>query len=521
MHPKESRFQAWRERIAARLARSSRIFLLGLVVACGVEVLVDWNQTLSEINTLRDQIRQKGKHYAGLLSRIVVDPMMLEDSAMLDRLTAGIIDDEDAVYVRISDVTGKVVYERTDPLYERWRLRHGKDSFRSRYAYFLDRDSRGLISDPEHFKQRLAHSRYRDIPQIWADAMERVLAMFAPPDPLPQQSSQVVYQDRLRDENRRRDDTTSWAIAPLLQNGSPAGAVLVAFDLSRTNRATRNKYLKGTGMVIFFVSLILVQNIITRRDKLRLLDIETRHADTKKALAAAFPHALVTAGTLSCQGAIDQAKGCVDAVVWDAAALGGTLAAMVVDPDGDGIDAAAVGLHTLRTFRSRRAGPAQEEFLTAASTQDPERVRAEIAALGAATQDIPLARPIAVLLVHIEPGGSFTAVTSDFASLQILDKEGGAPQPISVQPLDGLELAGIVGPLSFATGTLPLGGTLLCACAGRGSKEARIDGDALARYLLRNRASGALNVADAAIWMRGKSPMFIQSDIAVVTIRRA
>ena len=54
---RRSRFAEWRNRLADRLAQSSHVFLLGLVIACGVEVLVDWNQTLFEVNVLRDQVR--------------------------------------------------------------------------------------------------------------------------------------------------------------------------------------------------------------------------------------------------------------------------------------------------------------------------------------------------------------------------------------------------------------------------------------------------------------------------------
>ena len=49
------------------------------------------------------------------------------------------------------------------------------------------------------------------------------------------------------------------------------GAVLVAFDMARTNRAVRNKYIKGLAIILFFVGLIVFQNVTGRRDKLRLL----------------------------------------------------------------------------------------------------------------------------------------------------------------------------------------------------------------------------------------------------------
>ncbi len=276
MPKNESRFAAWRTRQLNRLVRSGRVFLFGLIVACGIEVVVDWNQTFWEINVLRDHTRQKGVIYAGLLSKVVVEPMMLGHSAGLERLAGAILDDADVIYVQITNLDGKVVYDRMDRVFAKVYEKRGKGSFRHHYAHWLERDSRGVVTDPEGFKQRLANSRYRDLPQIWADATARVLATFSEHEPL-DNTSKVVYQDRLRDENRRRDDTVTWAVAPLEHNGKKVGAVLVAFDMTRINREASSKYLKGFGMVVFFVGLIVVQNINNRRDKLRLLELEARH----------------------------------------------------------------------------------------------------------------------------------------------------------------------------------------------------------------------------------------------------
>ncbi len=219
---RRSRFAEWRNRLADRLAQSSHVFLLGLVIACGVEVLVDWNQTLFEVNVLRDQVRQKGLNYAGLLERAVVDPLLGGDRVTLDRLTSGLIDDEDAIYVRIVDHRGQVVYDSLDRTFEHSYLQRGKGAFRVHYGHWLDRDLHGVLFDPDGFKKRLASSRYRDVPQMYNDAMVRLLARFTTPTPLPPLRAQIVYQDRLRDENHRRDDSVTWAIAPLTKE-SPLG----------------------------------------------------------------------------------------------------------------------------------------------------------------------------------------------------------------------------------------------------------------------------------------------------------
>jgi hypothetical protein len=118
------------------------------------------------------------------------------------------------------------------------------------------------------------------------------------PTPLPKLRARIVYQDRLRDEHRNRDDTVTWALAPLIQESAAGsrqvGAVLVAFDMTRINSAVRTKYLKGLGMIVFFVALILLQNISGRRDKLRLLDVGRRYAVAKQALHDAMQQEPVT-----------------------------------------------------------------------------------------------------------------------------------------------------------------------------------------------------------------------------------
>lgn len=509
---KPSRFAAFRARLADRLARSSRIFFLGLVVACGVEVLVDWNQALFEVNVLRDQVRQKGQNYTGLLARVVVEPMQRGHMGTLERLSAAILDDEDAIYVRITDLDGKQIYDRLDKLYEKAEGKRGSGSFRKHYGYFLDRDMRGMATDPEGFKQRLANSRYRDLPQIWADGMARALAFVFPPEPKKPGSREVVYQDRLRDENRKRDDTVTWAVAPLEKDGKRIGAVLVAFDMTRTNRAAGTKYLKGLGMVAFFVGLILMQNIASRRDKLRLLDIESRHQGTKNTLRAALPAGPIEHGALIAHGVLEQARGHVDGMVWDVRAEPepeSALALLIVDPDGEGIDAAAVGLHTLRSFRAPESARPQP--------------RDEIAALGTVIANIPLARPIAILLLRVQKNGDFLGLSSDFADLRLLDGNDDAAklEPVILEPQEGARAEGIVGPLFSFRGTLPQGGTLIVACAGKNDKEPLSLGGAWHRRILQSRGpGGTLALDDLARFVRQKQPVLAQNDIVVVAVRR-
>lgn len=530
------RFAVFRAGLADRLARSSRVFLLTLIVLLGIEIVVDWNQTLVEINVLRDQIRLKGVSYAGLLARAAVEPMMAGDRQALSRLASGILDDEDAIYIRITDPRGRLIFEQLDPDFAAQEAAQRRPPFPQRYAHFLARDALGVSQDFAGFRTRLLNSRYRDVPQIWSDFLSKLAARFAAPAAVSPSRARILYQDRLRDAQRRRDDSTTWAITPAEYEGDTVGAILVAFDMSRTNRAVRNKYLKGLAIVLFFVGLIVFQNIVGRRDKLRLLDLEQRYARAKQALRAALPPGLPESppagADLRIGAALDQARGHVDGLVWDVARDENGLWLFAADPDGDGIDAAAIGLHVLATFRKRRqAGPVAD-------------IEEELRVLGAATREIPLTRPIGVLLLRIERDGAFHGLHSDFARLCLIDLQsparGSQPSAIagelafSDQPAGGERDAtgsrdeagvgysplGLVGPLFRVAGVLPPGQTLICAAAGHGPRGTRIDVDAIARYLIRGRGAASLNIDDVATWARGKHAGLAENDLLILTVQR-
>lgn len=489
--------------LGERLARSSRVFLISLLVACGIEVLVDWNQTLFEINVLRDQIRHKGLNYAGLLTRALDSAGTAPDRGALERLAAGILDDEDAIFVRITNGAHGVAFEKLDDEYVRDRQDRGGEPFLARYAYLLERDEKGITEDFEGFRSRLANSRYRDIAQSWTDTVSRLSARFVKPPPLHPARAQILYQDRLRDAQRQRDDSTTWALSPLGAAGNRGGAVIVAFDMSRTNAAIRGKYLKGLGMVIFFVGMILVQNILSRRDKLRLLDVERRYQDAKQAIASAVVKGKGEAANgVVVEGWLEQAHGTVDGMVWDVhAGSQGTLL-LVGDPDGDGVEAAAIGLHLLKVFRARRA----------AQGDAPVDLRAEASALGAAALDIPLCRPIGLLLVHIASDGQLRAIGGELCTLLLAD-EGRVERPAS-QPLKDEVPRGLLGPLFAWSCTLAPGARLISACASRGVGGALIDGAALSQVM--SRTGDVLPAEDLAIWLRGKNPALREHDLAVV-----
>lgn len=506
-----SRFAVWRARLSERLAHSSQFFLFGLIVACGIEVLVDWNQTLFEVNVLRDQIRQKGLNYAGILERAIVDPLVRRDHKMLDRLASGVLDDEDAVFLRVVDPSGHVVYERIEQRFAQEYLQRGKGSFPEHYAHFLDRDLRGILFDPDGFKQRLAASRYRDLPQIYNDVVGRITARFVTPSRLPKLRAQIVYQDRLRDENRRRDDTTTWALLPLMIESSSGtqqvGALLIAFDMTRVNSAVRTKYLKGLGMIVFFVALILIQNITARRDKLRLMDVGRRYAAAKQAIFHAIrkePLQLPPeSATITITGLIDQAKESVDGMVFDARTWDGHAEVLVADPDGDGIDAASIGLHILKVFRA----------------QGSLDLLAQAERLGAATHEIPLTKPLGLLLLRVEPSGAFEALLDEKTQLLLLNTP--SPEALHFVPIETELPSGIIGPLYRSSGTIPLGSTLLCMSAGRELPDERERDEAALRAILQSPSVRAEHLLDeVAQWLRRRHSSLRDNDFAIVTIQR-
>src|SRR5512143_2025096 len=115
---KPSRFREWRNRVSDRLARSSRVFLLGVIVACGGEVLTDWSATFTEVNNLRSGVRHKGENYVGILGKPSENAVRARDTAELERLSVGLWSDDDAAIVRYYDANAKLVYEHVRPSYE-------------------------------------------------------------------------------------------------------------------------------------------------------------------------------------------------------------------------------------------------------------------------------------------------------------------------------------------------------------------------------------------------------------------
>lgn len=401
-------------RLRERLARSSRVFLLGLVVACGVEVLVDWNSTLFEINVLRNRMRDRGLSYVAILSKACASPMRAGDAATLGRLSSGVFDDEEVLAVRFFDADGRPLHDRVAEEGGARFVAARRAPLLAYYEHQMIRDVRGILKDPDGQAKRMAESRWRDFPQMWNDAMAKLVARFAAPPAKRSVGTLSMYQDRLRTPDRQRDTAVTYAFATIVDDDArQVGAVMVVFSMDRTNDAITMKYLKGAGMVAFFVALIIVQNVTGRRDKLRLLELEARAAKARAALDAASPDAAVAGGGAALTGAIHRAEGRVDGMLWDAAPIGGEpggVLAFAIDPEGEGLDAASVALAVREAFHARRAAGVDVAL------------DEELAAIGEIVRRIPLAERASVLLLRLR-GGRFEFVASAAAAIRVLQGE--------------------------------------------------------------------------------------------------
>jgi len=376
------------EALADRVSRSPQVFLAVVIVLCAIEVAVDWNQALFEINVLRTQQRQKGENYADLLRKAAESAVAAYDWDELERLAAGVFDDDEVVYVRVSDANGNLIYDRLRAQYgAAWEKAHQK-AFREYFRHALERDTLGLLSDPVKLRERMQRSRYRDLLQVLADGQRRLLAGFSPPPPSAE-LPRVLFQDRLADDAGLPQREISWALgAVTLEGGDPDGVVLIAFRNDKLNGAIRGKLWKGLAVTLFFVGLILVQNIFGRRDKLRLYDLEAGIRSAREAIRGALPKPPELAG-LEVGVAFAQAER-VGGAIYDLRVADGTLEVMVAVPEGHGVDAAFASV-ALR-----------ELWLRLPARATPEESGRELVA---AFAEAPHARPIALLIARVRPGG--------------------------------------------------------------------------------------------------------------------
>jgi len=158
----------------------------------------------------------------------------------------------------------------------------------------------------------------------------------------------------------------------------------------------------------------------------------------------------------------------------------------------------------LKVFRSRRASILPD-------------IDEEVAALGAAVSDVPLAAPIDLALLAVDPkDGSFEARHTAFASLR---RFGGAQDEAPLAPRVDGSPAGIADAIHGREGTLARGDSLVLVCGA--------SSDEVGRQL---RALGGKSPfpvwtdADVRVNATGhrarQKPRVAQCDIGVITVTR-
>jgi len=415
-----SRWNVFVERLSERLGKSSRVFLIGLLVACGIEVAVDWNSTLYEVNVLRGSLKQKGEDYVDILRRAAQPAIEAYDWDALDELSRGLFDDEDVVYVRFSDALGNTLHDRVRADYAAGYLARNGTSFRDHYRHQMERDAGGMMTDPLRLRDRIAQSRHRDLIQAFTDAENQLLARFSAPPPPHEAPPMVLYQDRLYDDTRRLDRGLSYALGVIAtERGDPTGVALIAFRHDRMNRAVIGKLLKGLAITLFFVCLILVQNVLSRRSKLRLLELEAALSAARAAIRSSTPETpLYGAGELGVAFAQADRLG---GTVYDLHARDdGSIDLMLAVPAGTGVDAAFASI-VLRDLY-RRQGRALEPS---------ERVAALMADYAAS----PLSRDVEILCAHLDRDGVVRGVLAGLRAPVVIDAAGALHDVALAEPL--------------------------------------------------------------------------------------
>jgi len=504
---KVSRFAAFSARNRDRIARSFSVFLIGIIVACGIEVAVDWHSTLTEIRVLHERVRERGRNYVAVLVRPLAPVTASRDLVGIERLVGGVFDDQDVVFVRVLAPDASIVYERLEPAYASAFEKERHVAFVPHYAHQLERDTKGVLNEPEILRARMEASRHRDFAQAYQDLLVK-LHVAKPEKPRARRNEIILFQDRLYTMNKKEHDAgVTYAIGRIEdESGKVAGVVIVAFDMRPTNAAISSKYLKGAGLVAFFVLLILVQNVTGRREKLRLLDLEAKYGSAKEAIRNALPRPIVH-GSLRATGAIAQSSSIVDGILWDAEPVDSALELVVIDPEGDGIEAAAVALHLRATYRSRR----EQKIVVS--------LREEIGALGHAALLIPGERAVGVMLLRIDSKGRVEGLSCGMGVPMLI--EGSTIGPIDTTPAEGDAMAGVVGSMTSISGEIPGGAVLLVVTNGLGGRT--FDTTGVAAFLGRARGKSAelaTLVDDAATWARGNSAQIAVDDILVVAVER-
>ncbi len=463
----DSRLERWRRELATRLRRSGRVFLLTLSIACAIEILIDAHVTLNHVNVVRNSLKQKGRDYVTILRRASRRSMKERDDKELDALVEPFFGDEEVVHVRFRDPKGHIVYSKTCKVFGDWfGARRGR-AFADIFKKQLERDTKEILKDPIGLITRYRESRHRDVFQRLT-AMEReIVETFVPPEPARAISEPpaVLYQDRLKNEHGAPEHDVTWAVGAILgDDDEKIGSVLIAFDTRKQQAQVREKLLQGLAVVVFFVGLIVVQGVMSRRSRLRLLELEAAEDAARRAVRAEIPPELPQPAGLHL--ALDLLEGRrLGGATYTVSRIGDAVELLLVLPERGGVEGAVASVALVEIYR---------EVITAEALQDRFR---ELAAEYATHA---LARKTGVLLVRVA-GRRIEGVSAGLRAPAIVDATAGEIPPKMGSPisLPPAHAAGFTQPPRGFEGEVPPGGAALLVADCTPAKKGRVTHDEL------------------------------------------
>lgn len=279
--------QSFFQRVAALAERfefNARLFVLVVVAACAVEILLGWNAFFKEVSVIRGRLREKGCSYAGVLSRAVLPALLAYDWDRMELLAGQMLDDSDVVALRFYDTRGQLVFHRG---------RSSKDTLPSAplplqgFTARWDRNARRIVSDPLVGLSLAREETRRDLIQSYNDLLADVKTRFgAASEPGKRSAAEGYYQDRLSPP----EDGLAYALHPVRDKlGRVWGAVCIAFSLDRVHEEIHGSFMSNLAMTLFFVALVAVNQILTRREKLQTRAMADEIAEAKRFFQTLLP----------------------------------------------------------------------------------------------------------------------------------------------------------------------------------------------------------------------------------------
>jgi len=177
---------------------------------------------------------------------------------------------------------------------------------------------------------------------------------------------------------------------------------------------------------------------------------------------------------------------------------------LLVDPDGEGVDAASVALHVRSVFRARRGGMAPD-------------LLAEVRAMGDASQELPLRRPVGLAVVHVSLEGAVDAIVGPIGGLRHVRR--GEAIALDREPLPEVS-PHVAGPLDRQRVVLADGEGLLAVCGGLGTPDPDAEAALVAGFVVASTESLVDSLGSAVAWAGTHTRGRLARDIGVAGVER-